>query len=164
MHVPCVNFLVLGGTRPELSASISFDLPEPILEANSRRVLARLTHYARPLSGNKDDQPLWDIAAAIVPRDGGAGAFNQALMDLGSIVCTPVSPCCETCPLAEHCEAYQRGSVDQIPNVPTRKSSKKINEKAYVLVHKGKLPCGTSAVWRVVRRALGFSTWPFLTE
>ena len=120
-------------------ASISFDLPEPILEANSRRVLARLTHYGRPLSGNKDDQPLWDIAAAIVPRDGGAGAFNQALMDLGSIVCTPVSPSCETCPLAEHCEAYQLGNVDQIPNVPTRKSSKKINEKAYVLVHQGKL-------------------------
>ena len=120
-------------------ASISFDLPEPILEANSRRVLARLTHYDRPLLGNKSDQPLWDIAAAIVPRGGGAGAFNQALMDLGSIVCLPVSPRCEVCPLADYCDAYQFGSVDQIPNVPTRKTSKKINEKAYVVVHKGKL-------------------------
>jgi A/G-specific adenine glycosylase len=120
-------------------ASISFDLPEPILEANSRRVLARFIHYDTPLSGNKDDQPLWDVAAAIVPRDGGAGAFNQALMDLGSIICTPVSPRCEECPLADHCEAYQLGSVDRIPNAPARKSSKKIKEKAYVFIHKGKL-------------------------
>ena len=43
------------------------------------------------------------------------------------------------CPLADYCDAYQFGSVDQIPNVPTRKTSKKINEKAYVLTHKGKL-------------------------
>jgi A/G-specific adenine glycosylase len=114
-------------------------LPEPILEANSRRVLARFIHYDTPLSGNKDDQPLWDVAAAIVPRDGGAGAFNQALMDLGSIICTPVSPRCEECPLADHCEAYQLGSVDRIPNAPARKSSKKIKEKAYVFIHKGKL-------------------------
>jgi len=120
-------------------ASISFDLPEPILEANSRRVLARLTHYDQALSGNKSDQPLWDIAAAIMPRGGGAGAFNQALMDLGSIVCLPVSPRCEVCPLADYCDAYQFGSVDQIPNMPTRKISKKIEEKAYVLAHKGKL-------------------------
>ncbi len=120
-------------------ASIAFNLPEPILEANSRRVLARLIHYDTPLSGNKDDQPLWDVAGAIVPRDGGAGAFNQALMDLGSVICTPVSPLCEECPLAEHCEAYRVGSVDRIPNVPARKSSKKIKEKAYVFTHKGKL-------------------------
>ncbi len=120
-------------------ASIAFDLPEPILEANSRRVLARLIHYDSPLAGNKSEQPLWDVAAALVPRDGGAGAFNQALMDLGSLVCRPVSPFCEECSLVDHCQAYQLGSVDRIPNVPKRKLIKKLDEKVYVLVHEGKL-------------------------
>lgn len=119
-------------------ASISFDLPEPILEANSRRVLARLVQYDRPLLGNKSDEPLWDVAAALVPRNGGAGEFNQALMDLGSIVCMPVSPCCEKCPLANQCEAYQLGVVDRIPNVVVRRSTKKVHEKAFVVVHKNK--------------------------
>ena len=120
-------------------ASIAFDLPEPILEANSRRVLARLIHYDIPLSGGKSEQPLWDVAAALVPRDGGAGAFNQALMDFGSLVCRPVSPFCEECSLVDHCQAHQLGSVDQIPNVPKRKLTQKLDEKAYVLVHEGKL-------------------------
>ena len=120
-------------------ASIAFDLPEPILEANSRRVLARLIHYDDPLTGGKSEQPLWDVAAALVPRDGGAGAFNQALMDLGSLVCRPVSPFCEECSLVDHCQSYQLGSVDRIPNVPKRKLVKKLDEKAYVLVHEGKL-------------------------
>ena len=120
-------------------ASIAFDLPEPILEANSRRVLARLIHFDSPLSGGKSEQPLWDVAAALVPRDGGAGAFNQALMDLGSLICRPVSPFCKECSLVDHCQAYQLGNVDRIPYVPKRKSTQKLEEKAYVLVHEGKL-------------------------
>ena len=90
-------------------ASIAFDLPAPIVEANSRRVLARLAGHDEPVGGT-GDKPIWELAAAVVPRKG-AGVFNQALMDLGAMVCTPDRPLCGGCPLAGDCVAHAAGRV-----------------------------------------------------
>ncbi|NCY02782.1 MAG: A/G-specific adenine glycosylase, partial [Planctomycetia bacterium] len=71
--------------------SIAFDLPAPIVEANSRRVIARLAAHAAPLSGSRGEEPIWELATRLVPRRR-PGRFNQALMDLGAMVCTPERP------------------------------------------------------------------------
>jgi A/G-specific adenine glycosylase len=113
-------------------ASIAYDAPEPIVEANSRRVLVRLAGYDRPLEGRRGDEPIWEIAAAMVPQRG-AGRFNQALMDLGALVCTPDRPRCPDCPLASRCFAHRMRLTDTIPAKVARRSTEQIRETAIVI-------------------------------
>ncbi len=113
-------------------ASIAFDLQEPIVEANSRRVIARLAGHAAPLDGPRGDEPIWEIAAELVPKRH-PGRFNQALMDLGAMVCTPERPLCTTCPLAEHCDARRTNRVAEIPMKSPRRSAKEMHETAVVV-------------------------------
>ncbi|MBM4058118.1 MAG: A/G-specific adenine glycosylase [Planctomycetes bacterium] len=114
-------------------ASIAFDAREPIIEANSRRVIARLVGHAAPVGGAADE-PLWTIAADLLPRRG-AGLFNQALMDLGATVCTVARPLCDRCPLASACVARRTGCVAAIPAMPALRAAKTIRETALVLRH-----------------------------
>lgn len=116
-------------------ASIAMDLPEPIVEANSRRVLARLAGYAKRLDRPGGDEPIWQIAHSLVPqRD--AGRFNQALMDLGAMVCTPDRPLCTACPLVRMCDAKNSGRVSRIPMKSVRRATKQLREAA-IIVRRG---------------------------
>jgi A/G-specific adenine glycosylase len=116
-------------------ASIAMDLPEPIVEANSRRVLARLAGYTKRLDRPGGDEPIWEIAHSLVPqRD--AGRFNQALMDLGAMVCTPDRPLCTACPLARMCDAKNSGRVSRIPMKSVRRATKQLREAA-IIVRRG---------------------------
>ena len=124
----------IGRYTANAIASIAFDAPEPIVEANSRRVLARLAGYGRPLDGPAGDEPIWEIARRLVPRTA-PGRFNQALMDLGAIVCTPARPRCSACPLAGCCAALRARRVDAIPAKAVPRTVKKIRETAVVLRH-----------------------------
>ncbi len=119
-------------------ASIAFDLPEPIVEANSRRVIARLAGFAQRLDGPGGDEPIWEIAQTLVPRKH-PGRFNQALMDLGSLVCTPERPLCGACPLARLCVAHRIGRVKDIPPKAARPATKKILETAVVVRRRGRV-------------------------
>ena len=119
-------------------ASIAFDLPEPIVEANSRRVIARLAGHAARLDGPGGDEPIWEIAAGLVPKKH-PGRFNQALMDLGAMICTPERPLCGTCPLASHCEARRTNRVAEIPAKAVRRAAKQLRETAVVARRAGRV-------------------------
>ncbi|MSQ01167.1 MAG: A/G-specific adenine glycosylase [Myxococcales bacterium] len=77
--------------------SIAFGLDLPVVDGNVERVFARWYAQARPQKAW-----LWQTAAALLPA-GQAGAWNQALMELGSQVCTPRSPRCVVCPVRQGC-------------------------------------------------------------
>ncbi len=77
--------------------SIAFGLDLPVVDGNVERVFARWYGESRPQKAW-----LWQTAAALLPP-GSAGAWNQALMELGSQVCTPRSPRCLLCPVREGC-------------------------------------------------------------
>ena len=123
----------IGRSTAGAIASIAMDLPAPSVEANSRRVLARLAGHDLPVGG-AGDEPIWQIAAALVPRKK-AGAFNQALMDLGAMICTPDRPLCQRCPVASCCAAKQTGRVDRIPALAAPRVTKQIREAAVVVRH-----------------------------
>jgi A/G-specific adenine glycosylase len=94
--------------------SQAFDQRQPILEANSQRVLCRvLGETGDPRQGSVRRR-LWSAAEELLPRRR-AGDFNQALMELGALVCTPVAPRCPECPLANVCEARRQGKQEAIP-------------------------------------------------
>ena len=128
----------IGRYTASAISSIAFGRPEPIVEANSRRVLARLAGYDRPLAGTAGDGPIWEIAAGLVPTRQ-AGLFNQALMDLGAMVCRPAAPSCTACPLAPHCVALRDGRTDELPRLAAPKPSVAIEEVALLVVHNGQL-------------------------
>jgi A/G-specific adenine glycosylase len=84
-------------------ASIAFDQVAPSIDGNQTRVLSRLLGRKEPASAAqaRDVQAL----ATSILRAGSPRAINQAFMDLGSSICTPVAPRCGTCPLAAHCKS-----------------------------------------------------------
>lgn len=114
-------------------ASIAFNAREPIVEANSRRVIARLVGHAAPVGGT-GDEPLWRIAAELLPARA-PGRFNQALMELGALVCTPGQPDCMRCPLSAVCVAHRTGRVSKIPVMPRRRPVEQIRETAVAIRH-----------------------------
>ena len=119
-------------------ASIAFDQPEPIVEANSRRVIARLVGHDGPLGDAAADEPIWEAATRFLPREH-PGRFNQALMDLGALVCTPARPLCGGCPLADACVARRDGRVSEIPRPAARRVVKQVRETAVVVRRAGRV-------------------------
>ena len=104
----------LGRYTRNAVLSQAFDRRLPILEANSRRVLCRLFGRTGDPSLAPEQRWLWDAAEALLPSRR-VGDFNQALMELGALVCTPDAPRCSECPLADDCVARRLGLQDAIP-------------------------------------------------
>lgn len=100
--------------------SIGLDQRLPILEANTIRVLSRLIALRDDPRSPKSQARLWQVAEEILPASD-CGAFNQALMELGSELCTPKSPRCSACPVVQHCAAFTQNLTDQIP-LPAKKT------------------------------------------
>jgi len=129
--------------------SIAFDAREPILEANSVRVLSRLLAYESDPLRSKGQGLLWSFAEALLPRNN-VGAFNQALMELGSKLCTPKSPQCHECPVATLCLARKKGVEHVIPAAKKKTSQTDVREAAVVVRRRGTVllrRCGADERW-----------------
>lgn len=118
--------------------SIGQDSRLPILEANSIRVLSRLTAYAGDVRSTSGREHLWSVAEAVLPAQR-CGAFNQALMELGSEVCTPSAPACATCPLSTLCQAHARGLVERIPRTTKPTNYEDVTEVAVIVRDRGSI-------------------------
>jgi len=95
-------------------ASIAFDRPEPILDGNVERVLARYVGLREDARSPSGSATLW-AAAETLARGPEPGALNQALMELGATVCTPRAPGCLVCPLFPGCRAHRDGDPEALP-------------------------------------------------
>jgi A/G-specific adenine glycosylase len=93
-------------------AAIAFGAREAAMDANAERVIARLFALEEPLPGSKPK--LLELGRSLVPADR-PGDFAQALMDLGSLVCTVKRPACGICPWSDDCIAYRRGVAELLP-------------------------------------------------
>ena len=114
--------------------SITFDQRLPILEANTLRLHARLLAERENILRGPANARLWRFAEDILPCRH-SGRFNQALMELGSLVCTPKSPKCDECPVMFFCESARRGLQNEIPT-PQTKPQKELRTEAALLVRK----------------------------
>lgn len=101
-------------------ASFAMGQSAPIVEANTLRLYARLMGMTGDPRSSAGQQQLWSFAEAILPSKK-AGEINQALMDLGSQVCTPTDPDCSHCPLLNFCRAAEMGQQSEIP-LPKQKT------------------------------------------
>lgn len=117
--------------------SIAFDRPEPLVDGNVARVMARVLGIDTPLGAAATEKRLWAEAEKLVVGER-PGDLNQALMELGATVCTPKSPRCEACPIEARCEARRTGRVETLPVPKTRRDPTKVRLAAVVAFEDGR--------------------------
>jgi A/G-specific adenine glycosylase len=106
LHLPGIGRYTAGAI-----ASIAFDQRAPIVDGNVARVFARVFNVRANVKLPATQKKLWAIAEALLPARK-CGDFNQALMELGALVCLPTNPRCDACPLRCVC----RAPGDVLPN------------------------------------------------
>lgn len=140
-------------------ASIAFGLPYAVVDGNVYRVLSRYFGLDTPIDTTAGRKEFRQLAQALIDTRR-PGLYNQALMDFGAIQCTPRSPRCLCCPLADSCAALQQGRVDSLP-VKARHTAVRHRYLVYV--------CLRSAGRVFLRRRPAGDIWqglyePFLVE
>ena len=95
-------------------ASIAFGATAPVLDGNVIRVYARLTDLADDVTKSATKKQLWSLAEDWLPADR-TGDYNQALMDLGRLVCRPRNPDCAACPISAQCAAFKHNTQAERP-------------------------------------------------
>ncbi len=141
--VPCEyeQLLRLPGIGPYTAAaiaSVAGNYDVPVIDANVTRVYARLFDIGEPVKERSVQKRLAEIAKNLLPH-GQARAYNQALMDLGGLVCMPKNPSCSQCPIATACVALAQGTVAERPVIGPGKSSVTIHKVAGIIRFKEKV-------------------------
>jgi len=136
------------GNRKEISAlkgvgpytagavlSIAFGLPEHAVDGNVMRVLSRILLIEEDIAKPKTRKVFEEAVTELISHED-PSAFNQGMMELGALICTPTSPKCLLCPVREHCAAFHEGRQNELPVKTKAKASKAVNY-AMVAIHKG---------------------------
>jgi A/G-specific adenine glycosylase len=113
--------------------SIAFGQKEPAVDGNVLRVYARLYDVEDDILSGKGKKEIERLVEETIPDK--AGDFNEALMDLGSLVCISKAPRCKSCPLREYCRAYALGKAETLP-VRTKKKPQKVRYIACAVYEK----------------------------
>lgn len=121
----------VGNYTAAAVGSMAYGLPAAAVDGNVYRVLARHYGIDVPINTTKGKHTFEALARELLPA-GEASAFNQAMMDFGAMWCTPRSPRCNECPLAETCEALRSGRVLQLP---VKEKKLKVRERHFSYVY-----------------------------
>jgi A/G-specific adenine glycosylase len=151
------GLLSLPGIGPYTAGAVmafAHNAPCTAIDANVERVFARVCDLDRPVKHPANQAFIEDRAQALIP-EGGARDFNQGLMELGALVCTPKNPDCPACPVLAHCRARARGLERERPVPGKRTDVVKVNVATGVLAHEGRV--------YVQKRRLD-DVWPGLWE
>lgn len=127
------------GSRKEISAlkgvgpytagavlSIAYGLPEHAVDGNVMRVLSRILLIDEDIAKPKTRKVFEEAVTELISHED-PSAFNQGLMELGALICTPTSPKCLLCPVREHCAAFHEGRQQELPVKTKAKASKAVN-------------------------------------
>jgi len=152
------NLLSLPGIGQSTAGAIlsfAFDKEAPILDGNAKRVLSRLFAVSGSPGERKTEQLLWEISESLIPK-GYSNPFNQALMDLGSMLCTPKDPQCPKCPLRHLCKGYLSGEPEIYPLRIIKKAIPHIAAASAVIEKDGKV-----LLWQRPPKGLLGGLWEF---
>lgn len=110
--------------------SIAFNQPEPAVDGNVMRVLSRILLIKENIMEQKTRRLFEEIVRELISKEN-PSAFNQALMELGALICIPRSPRCEQCPVQPYCRANNNGMEKELP---VRIAKTKLKTKEYISV------------------------------
>ncbi|WP_029630818.1 A/G-specific adenine glycosylase [Zavarzinella formosa] len=131
--LPGVGRYILGAVLSQ-----AFDRRLPVVEANTRRVLARLGANRTELTTPEMQKWLWQTATDMLPRQH-IGDFNQAMMELGATVCTVREPDCPNCPLRASCQSFLNGLQNEIPVIAGKTVTEQVLEACAVIRWKNRV-------------------------
>ncbi|WP_448566860.1 A/G-specific adenine glycosylase [Thalassotalea ganghwensis] len=112
----------IGRSTAGAILSLSLNKPYPILDGNVKRVLARCYMVDGHNGQSKYEKALWPITECLTPNDDVA-PYNQAMMDLGAMICTRSKPKCSVCPLQDSCLAHKFNEQNNYPQKKPKKST-----------------------------------------
>jgi A/G-specific adenine glycosylase len=122
----------IGSYTAAAVLSIAYDLPYAVLDGNVARVLARLGAIRGDLRAPVRWRQLSELAQDLLPHEAPSD-WNQALMELGEVVCTPQNPRCDDCPVSRSCRARALGLTGEIPAPRRKRAPVKIRIAAAIL-------------------------------
>jgi A/G-specific adenine glycosylase len=135
------DLLILPGIGRSTAGAIlsfAFQKEAPILDGNVKRVLSRLFAVpSHPVRGRTEGL-LWQISESLIPK-GFSNPFNQGLMDIGSLLCTPKEPECDRCPLCRFCQGRASGDPERFPAKRTKRSIPHIESVSAIIEKDGKV-------------------------
>jgi A/G-specific adenine glycosylase len=114
-------------------ASIAFGEPAPILDGNVRRVFTRYFNISTPIQTKETEDLLWKITSDLIITDN-PGEYNQALMELGALICLPKNPLCNDCPLEFGCQAKKLNLQNSRPVRKEKQPLPKLTATAAVII------------------------------
>ena len=120
-------------------ASIAFGKPEPIVDGNVTRVLSRLADRRGSAVDREGTAWCWASAERLVKAAANPGRTNEALMELGATVCTPIAPRCTACPVRSLCASRKAGSQDIVPPPKSGAARKRLVLHALVELRGGRV-------------------------
>ena len=115
-------------------ASIAFNLKAPAVDGNVLRVITRLFRYGDDITSIKTQKKVYEHVYELM-EDGNPSDFTQGLMELGALICTPMNPSCNTCPLANQCLANEYNEQSIYPNKKAKKAPQIINLRPLILIN-----------------------------
>lgn len=118
--------------------SIAFQKKYPVVDGNVERVFSRLFTIESPIKSPKGQKIVWNLAEKLLPTKA-SRPWNQALMELGALICKKSKPTCPLCPLATHCQAHQTGTTARHPVMGKRAQSIAVSFVAAVITHNGRI-------------------------
>jgi A/G-specific adenine glycosylase len=114
-------------------ASIAYKQHAPIVDGNVARLVARLFAIEAPLASPALMREAWLRAEALVASSKSPRDFNQGLMELGALICTPRNPSCDRCPLRRQCAAFINGRVDDLPRPKAKMATRELRIPLYLV-------------------------------
>ena len=146
-------------TRGAIS-SIAFGLPEPAVDGNVMRVLSRVLLVQDNISEARTKKKFERFVRELISHTN-PSAFNQGLMELGALICTPTSPACLLCPVQTECRAFAEGMEEQLP-IKLKKKKQRVEPYTVLLVQNEE---GKVAIEQRPNQGLLASMWQFpMTE
>lgn len=112
--------------------SIAYGIPEPAVDGNVMRVLSRILSIWDDIAKPAARKIFEEAVRSLISHHDPSG-FNQALMELGALICTPTSPSCLLCPVRDHCQGFQEGIESELPVKSKKNKPRAMELAAFVL-------------------------------
>ena len=127
----------IGRTTAGAILSLASNLQYPILDGNVKRVVSRVFAVAADKESELNNA-LWSYVTQLVPKHYPKD-HNQALMDLGSMICTRTKPLCTECPFMKMCKAYKLKQIAMFPQIKSKTKQVKVTLYALLIIIKGEV-------------------------
>jgi A/G-specific adenine glycosylase len=153
-HDSLLGLKGVGDYTAAAIGSIAFGIAEPVVDGNVYRVLARVFGISTPIDSTAGRKEFRALASRLLDRSR-PGEHNQAVMELGATVCTPLSPQCSECPMARKCVAR---ATDRIAQLPVKAGKATVRTRYFNYLHIG------SGTTLFLQKRSGRDVWQGLWE